>query len=109
MSEPQAWHGLSHKQAWGDLGSSYADLHERQARHAVADARTVSSDVVVKMQQPAAGVESAARPKGAGTFQLQVSFDGACKSSAMTLLAIQQLAEWMGFSTKRNWPELLHY
>ena len=71
MSELQGWHGLSHKQAWGDLGSSYADLNERQARHA-AVARTVRSNAAVDMQKSAAGVESAARPKGAGTFQMQV-------------------------------------
>ena len=72
----QAWHGLSHKQAWGDLGDSYADLNESHARHAVTHAAdSVGLVGAVAVRQPAAGVQSAARLKGAGTFQLQVSFE----------------------------------
>lgn len=63
MSQP-AWFGLSHDRAWGDVGQSFADLNSRDGH--LEACKTATGETA------AAGTRSSAKPKGAGSFQLQV-------------------------------------
>ncbi|KAL0041307.1 hypothetical protein WJX77_011947 [Trebouxia sp. C0004] len=64
---PQSWHGLSHKNAWSDVGDSYSKL----ANKSEEDDQPSSSPAYGPLSRLPAGVVSRAKPKGAGSFQLQ--------------------------------------
>lgn len=66
----ETWHGLSHKQAWGNVGDSFAQLSLKDVNTAAAAAAAVAKPIG---GQVAAGIKSASTPKGAGSFQLQVT------------------------------------
>ena len=60
-----AWFGLSHGRAWGDVGQSFCELADPQFSQ-------LSSSPSPEAPLLAAGTRSSAKPKGAGSFQLQV-------------------------------------
>lgn len=60
-----AWFGLSHGRAWGDVGQSFCELADPQFSQ-------LSSSPSPEAPLIAAGTRSSAKPKGAGSFQLQV-------------------------------------
>lgn len=66
---PQPWHGLSHNTAWSNVGDSYSDLARKS--HNVHD--TAEEAHLYSPHAVPAGVLSSAKPKGSGSFQLQVS------------------------------------
>lgn len=59
-----AWFGLSHNKAWSDVGQSFAET-AGGGDHCSRSPQATGS-------QTAAGTLSSAKPKGAGSFQLQV-------------------------------------
>ncbi len=69
---PHSWHGLSHKNAWSDVGDSYSKL----AQSSEKNDKPSSPPAYGSLSRLPAGVVSRAKPKGAGSFQLQVSFTG---------------------------------
>ncbi|KAL0043324.1 hypothetical protein WJX79_001574 [Trebouxia sp. C0005] len=64
---PQSWHGLSHKNAWSDVGDSYSKLAQRSEKIDESNA----SPAYGSLSCLPAGVVSRTKPKGAGSFQLQ--------------------------------------
>lgn len=70
---PQPWHGLSHTKAWGHVGDSYSDIAQADSQHPHSDVTRPTG--LSQTGDSAAGVLSRSKPRGAGTFQLQVWFE----------------------------------
>ena len=68
----ELWHGLSHQKAWSNVGDSYSQLSQECKLKAQTNPLLASSRI--SPNSVPAGLLSSAKPRGAGSFQLQVSF-----------------------------------
>ncbi|KAL0044239.1 hypothetical protein WJX82_006193 [Trebouxia sp. C0006] len=77
---PHSWHGLSHKNAWSDVGDSYSKL----AQSSEKNDKPSSPPAYGSLSRLPAGVVSRAKPKGAGSFQLQSDWSLSTDASGLS-------------------------